>query len=79
MAEPEAFIEEGGDEEMGEAEVVEEVEVDPEDGEPTGLEDVEPTVSERVTFLESARTSPLLHWPGIDKIQTATCAPQSSS
>ena len=54
MAETEAIIvEDRGDDEMGEAEVVEEVEVDLGDGEPTGLEDVEPTVSERVTFLES--------------------------
>ena len=53
MAEPEAIIVEGGDEEMDEAEIVEEVDLDPEDGEPTGVEDVEPTFSERVTFLES--------------------------
>ena len=54
MAEPEAIIVEGdaGDEEMGEAEVVEEVENDAEDDDPTGLEDVEPTIAERVTFLE---------------------------
>ena len=43
------MVEDGGDEDMDEAEVVEEVEDDPEDGEPTGLE---PTLSERVTFLE---------------------------
>ena len=55
MAEPEAIIVEGeGDEEMGEAEVVEEVENDAEDGDPTGLEGVEPTIAERVTFLEYA-------------------------
>lgn len=55
MAEPEVVVMEGdgaGDEEMGEAEGVEDVEQDPEDGEPTGLEDAEPTISERVTFLE---------------------------
>ena len=55
MAEPEANIVEGDDEEIGEDEVVEEVDVDPEEDQPTGLEDVEPTLSERVTFLESVR------------------------
>lgn len=52
MTEPDAIIVEGGeDEDMAEVEVAEE-EADPEDGEPTGLEGVETTISERVTFLE---------------------------
>lgn len=58
MAEPEVVIAEGdpaGDEEMGEADVEEGTENAPEDGEPTGLEDIEPTIPERTTFLEYAR------------------------
>ena len=53
MAEPEVVIaggEEEGDEEMGEAEGVDDVDDAPED--PTGLEDIEPTIAERTTFLE---------------------------
>jgi hypothetical protein len=53
MAEAEEVsVEDAGDEDMGEAEEVDEVDNDAEDGEPTGLEDVEPTIAERVTFLE---------------------------
>lgn len=56
MAEPEVIISEGepaGDEEMGEAEGVETVtETAAADDEPTGLEDIEPEVPERTTFLE---------------------------
>jgi hypothetical protein len=53
MAEPEeVIVEDAGDEDMAEAEEVEEVDNDVEDGEPAGLEDVEPTIAERVTFLE---------------------------
>ena len=53
MAEPEVVIAEdqAADEEMGEAEGGEEIDA-PEDGEPTGLEDIEPTIPERTTFLE---------------------------
>ena len=57
MAEPEVVIADGDtadDEEMGGAE--EEMEVAREDaGDPTGLEDIEPTIPERTTFLEYAR------------------------
>ena len=56
MAEPEVVVVEGdqaGDEEMGEAEGIEDLVNAPEDdGEPTGLEDIEPTLAERTTFLE---------------------------
>ena len=53
MAEPEVIIAEVGDEEMAEAEGVETVtEVTAADEEPTGLEDIEPEVPERITFLE---------------------------
>ena len=55
MAEPEVVIEEDdqvGDEEMGETETEE---VDRDDGGPTGLEDIEPTIPERTTFLEYAQ------------------------
>jgi len=56
MAEPEVVIGEGepaGDEEMAEATGLEAgTEAAADDGEPTGLEDIEPVVSERTTFLE---------------------------
>lgn len=52
MAEPEPDVvvpEDGaGDEEMAEAEGTEAVG----ESEPTGLEDIEPTIAERTTFLE---------------------------
>lgn len=60
MSDPEAIIVEG-DEEMGDAEVVEEVENDAEDGDPTGLEDVEPDATERVTFLEYTHLCYMCH------------------
>lgn len=51
MAEPEVIIaEEAGDEDMGEAE--EEIAQELGDDGPTGLEDIEPTMPERKTFLE---------------------------
>ena len=56
MAEPEVVVMEGdeaADEDMGEAEGIEDIENAPEDdGGPTGLEDIEPTIAERTTFLE---------------------------
>ncbi|KAK5119604.1 hypothetical protein LTR85_007433 [Meristemomyces frigidus] len=62
MAEPEVVISEGepeGDEEMGEAEGVETVTEAAADDEPTGLEDIEPDVPERTTFLDYLR-SPII-------------------
>lgn len=62
MAEPEVIVDEPvGDEEMGEAEegvetVTEAAAAD--DGEPTGLEDIEPEVPEHITFLEYAQPLP---------------------
>lgn len=53
MAEPEVVIPEDGpgDEEMGEGEG-EGLEGTGAENEPTGLEDIEPTMGERTTFLE---------------------------
>lgn len=51
MAEPEVVIpEDAGDEEMAETEGMEGTNID--NNEPTGLEDIEPTMPERTTFLE---------------------------
>ena len=66
MAEPEVIVDEGdqaADEEMGEAEIEgtqaagdsddnDNDNDNDNDGEPTGLEDIEPNVPERTTFLE---------------------------
>ena len=55
MSEPEVVIAEGdpaADEQMGEAEIEGGMEYGGEDGDPTGLEDIEPTIPERTTFLE---------------------------
>ena len=51
MAEPEVVIEDptAGDEDMAEVDVEEN---GADDNEPTGLEDIEPTIPERTTFLE---------------------------
>lgn len=57
MAEPEVVIEDPtptGDEEMAEATGLEGTDTMAEDNEPTGLEDIEPDVPERTTFLEYA-------------------------
>ena len=59
MAEPEVVIAEddqAGDEEMGEAEGLEEGDNTAEEG-PTGFEDIEPTIPERTTFLAYALQS----------------------
>lgn len=49
MAEPEVVIpEDAADEDMAE----ESIEGTAADNEPTGLEDIEPTIAERTTFLE---------------------------
>lgn len=54
MAEPEVVVDEGDagvDEEMRGVEGVEDTGI-AENGDPSGLEDIEPTVPERITFLE---------------------------
>lgn len=51
MAEPEVVLpDDGADEDMDEVEGIGRTGVD--DNEPTGLEDIEPTIAERTTFLE---------------------------
>ena len=55
MADPEIIIDEGepaADEEMGEAEIEGTQATAADDDEPTGLEDLEPDVPERTTFLK---------------------------
>lgn len=51
MADPEVTIDPTGDDEMAEVDTAEE-EGAGEDVEPSGLEDIEPTLPERTTFLE---------------------------
>jgi hypothetical protein len=54
MAEPEVEIDPTGDEEMAEVEVVEEEGAD--EANPSGLEDIEPAVAERVNTTRSQRS-----------------------
>ena len=74
MAEPEVDTVEsdGADDEMEEAEAIEEGENDGEEGEATGLEDVEPTIAERVTFLEYVCLRPSIDIPQSDSHYLAT-------
>lgn len=62
MAEPEVVIaeEDIGDEDMVEVEV-EEGDPTLEEGGPTGLEDIEPTLPDRTTFLEYAQNK-RIYW-----------------
>lgn len=58
MVEPEVVIEEDdhmGDEDMAEVEIEDGEPYD--DGGPTGLEDIDPTIPERTTFLEYEGTT----------------------
>lgn len=62
MADPEVSVDPMGDEEMAEVEVIE-AEAAGDDANPSGLEDIEPTVAERTTFLEYVPTRLHHHAP----------------
>ena len=62
MADPEVSVDPMGDEEMAEVEVIE-AETAGDDANPSGLEDIEPTIAERTTFLEYVAHHPPHHAP----------------